>query len=222
MKNYIQELDFTFRQSANSEYAYQMKKYMRGKFEYLGIKSPLRREISKVFLQKENRPPVSSVINISIKLWKKPEREFQYFAQELLCKYLKLVDSTFIDHLEYLLTTKSWWDTVDYIAANLVGSHFQNYPHLINPISKKWCELDNLWLQRTSLLFQLRYKTKTDTDLLFNYIRHHSNSKEFFIRKAIGWALREYSKTDPELVIKFVDSNELSGLSKREALKKIK
>ena len=194
---------------------------MKDKFEFLGIKSPLRRELSHPFLKKSILPPLSSIVPITTQLWKKPEREFQYFAQQLISKYLQKVNSGFIKHLEYLIITKSWWDTVDFIASNLVGPHFNNFPELLHPISEQWCTSNNMWLQRASLLFQLKYKEKTNAPLLFNYIKKHKDSNEFFIRKAIGWALREYAKTDPESVLKFVNFNTLSGLSKREALKNI-
>lgn len=86
-------------------------------------------------------------------------------------------------------------------------------------LTTRWMNSDNMWLQRTCLLFQLKYKTSTDTQLLSSFIKPLSSSNEFFIRKAIGWALREYSKTDPDFVIQFTKENTLSGLSEREALK---
>ena len=222
MNSYITELEIAFQKHSNSENAFHMKKYMKNKFEFFGIKAPLRKEITRDFLHKNNLPNVSSIKDISVQLWEKPEREFQYFGMELLTKYLKLLESDFIHHFEYLITTKSWWDTVDFIAVNLVGKHFLNYPELIIPITNTWVKSDNIWLERTAILFQLKYKSNTDLPLLFNYINMLSHSNEFFIRKAIGWALREYSKTDPQAVIKFVKSHDLSGLSRREALKRIK
>jgi len=222
MNSYITELEIAFQKHSNSENAFHMKKYMRNKFEFFGIKAPLRKEITRNFLRKNNLPNVSFIKDISVELWKKPEREFQYFGMELLTKYLNLLESDFIRHFEYLITTKSWWDTVDFIAANLVGKHFLNHSELIIPITKTWVNSDNIWLQRTSILFQLKYKSNTDLPLLFNYINMLSHSNEFFIRKAIGWALREYSKTNPKIVIEFVNSHDLSGLSRREALKRIR
>ncbi len=222
MKSYITELEIAFKEHSNSENAFHMKKYMKNKFDFFGIKAPLRKEITRNFLRKNNLPNVSFIKDISVELWKKPEREFQYFGMELLTKYLNLLESDFIRHFEYLITTKSWWDTVDFIAANLVGKHFLNHSELIIPITKTWVNSDNIWLQRTSILFQLKYKSNTDLPLLFNYINMLSHSNEFFIRKAIGWALREYSKTNPKIVIEFVNSHDLSGLSRREALKRIR
>ena len=222
MNSYITELEIAFQKHSNSENAFHMKKYMKNKFDFFGIKAPLRKEITRDFLHKTNLPNVSYIKDISVQLWDKPEREFQYFGMDLLTKYSKLVQSDFTYKLEYLITTKSWWDTVDFIAANLVGKHFLNHPGLIIPITKTWVESDNIWLQRTSILFQLKYKSKTDLPLLFDYINILSSSREFFIRKAIGWALREYSKTDSKTVIEFVNSHDLSGLSRREALKRIR
>jgi len=124
-----------------------------------------------------------------------------------------------IKDYQFLIINKSWWDTVDYIASNLVGPYFRIYPEKIAPVTSHWMESRNMWLQRTCLLFQLKYRGDTDTGLLTGFIEQLKDSKEFFIRKAIGWSLREYSKTNPEFVISFVRNNHLSGLSEREALK---
>ena len=222
INNYIQEIKVLFERNANSENAFHMKKYMKDHSEFFGIKSPLRREITKPFLNKENLPPISSIKKITKELWSLPQREFQHFGMELLVKYLKKMTPDYINLFEYILLTKSWWDSVDFTSSNLVGAHFKNYPELIKPTTKKWIASENMWLQRSSIIFQLKYKSTTDTNLLFKYIMLCDDSKEFFIRKAIGWALREYSKTNPELVKEFVDQNpQLSGLSKREALKRI-
>jgi len=222
INNYIQEIKTIFERNANSEKAYHMKKYMKDQSEFFGIQSPLRREITKPFLRNENLPPISSIEKITKQLWSLPQREFQHFGMELLVKYLKKMSSDYINLFEFILLTKSWWDSVDFISANLVGPHLKNFPELIKPTTEKWMVSENMWLQRSSIIFQLKYKNTTDTNLLFKYIRLCDGSKEFFIRKAIGWALREYSKTNPELVKEFVDQNpQLSGLSKREALKRI-
>ena len=123
---------------------------------------------------------------------------------------------------EELITTKSWWDTVDGLAANQVGEHFQRYPELRGKCTKRWMASGNIWLQRTCLIFQLRYKKQTDFELMKSFIIPLAGSKEFFIRKAIGWALRQYSKFEPARVIDFVESQPMSHLSKKEALKLIK
>ena len=150
-----------------------------------------------------------------------PEREWQYFGIELLMHYKKQWKISTIKLVEYGITHKSWWDTVDYIADAWAGEYFKLFPQRIITVTGKWNQSNHMWLQRCSLLFQKKYKKSTDTKLLGRYIIQLSGSKEFFIRKAIGWILREYAKTDPEWVKKFVASTELSPLSRREALKNL-
>lgn len=142
----------------------------------------------------------------------------QYFALELIQKSLKKQDPDFIYFLEELICTRSWWDTVDWIN-KLVGLHFRKYPELIQPVTEKWMSSGNIWLQRVCLIFQLLYKDKTDTALLFDYILRLKDSKEFFIQKAAGWALRQYARTNPAAVRVFVAQHPLAPLTKREALK---
>jgi len=158
---------------------------------------------------------------ILLALWNEPEREFQYAALFLLEKNTKKLTSEHIELAEKLIITKSWWDTVDYLAANIVGTILKKQPKLISTYAEKWIHSNNIWLQRTALLFQLKYKKETDELLLYRYIRTCISSKEFFIQKAIGWVLREYSKVDPDSVIRFVESEDLPALSRREALKVI-
>ncbi|MBS1655677.1 MAG: DNA alkylation repair protein, partial [Bacteroidetes bacterium] len=121
----------------------------------------------------------------------------------------------------YCITHKSWWDSVDQMASDCTGPFFLMYPELTKEVTGKWNRSNNIWLQRSSILFQKAYRVKTDTALLTKYILYCKGSDEFFVRKAIGWALREYSKTDPGWVVKFCKQNKLHPLSHREALKRI-
>ena len=212
-------LENLFRENANPENAFFMKKYMKDKFSFLGIKSPERRALTRAFYKNYNRPDINTLENIVRILWEMEEREFQYFAMELVDKELKIMVRNDVQLFEYFVVNKSWWDTVDFIAANLVGKHLLNFPGLIEQMNKKWISSENMWLNRTALLFQLKYKNDMDAKLLKQNILKCRDSKEFFIRKAIGWVLREYSKTNPVWVSEFVDSTTLSPLSKREALK---
>ena len=123
--------------------------------------------------------------------------------------------------MEYMILQKSWWDTVDGLAGWLVGAIMKNHPSSIRPKTSEWMSSGNIWLQRTCLIFQLGYKKDTDTELLFGFIEQLADHKTFWIRTAIGWALREYSKTNPLAVQDFVNTHQLSPLSKREALKVI-
>ncbi|MCK5369229.1 MAG: DNA alkylation repair protein [Cyclobacteriaceae bacterium] len=219
---YTQYVIEVFSEQHDPVAAAPMAKYMKGKFDYFGIKSPLRKEISKPFLVKNNLPPLDDVPNIMQELWNQPERELQYFALELLQRYEKISPMNWIDLYEGLITQKSWWDTVDGLAASQVGSHFNKVPEQIPSYTQKWMKSENMWLQRTCLIFQLKYRDQTDFDLMKSFIIPLADSKEFFIRKAIGWALRQYSRTDAPAVVDFVAKQPLSNLSSREALRLLK
>lgn len=140
-------------------------------------------------------------------------------ALDYLIALKKELKKESMEKLERLITIKSWWDTVDLLASVLVGELCMRYPELIDSYIHKLAEDHNIWLARTSILFQLKYKERTDAELLGKIIVKNSKSKEFFINKAIGWALREYSKTNPEWVRKFIGDTTLHPLSIREGSK---
>lgn len=217
--HYLKQLERQFEDHRNKEIAVQMEAYMRNQFSFLGIKAPIRKELSKPFLLKLNRPSIDVLNHVIINLWENPYREFQFCAMELTSKYNKELDPNFFTLFEYMITTKSWWDTVDFIASNLVGHLVKQYPTQGTKQINKWRKSENIWLIRTCILFQLKYKTDTDEQLLFSIIEENHTHPDFFIRKAIGWALRQYAKFNPTQVLKFVNEHALSGLSKREALK---
>lgn len=221
MEDFIFKLRQKFLKNTDAGNAAQMKAYMRNQYDFFGIKAPAQVQIRREFLQNQGLPEISRLSKLIPELWEQPEREFQHFAMALLEKYSKKADAGFIEILEWIIVTKSWWDTVDFIAANLVGTHFKRFPELIPVYTEKWMNSGNFWLQRSALLFQLKYKNQTDLKLLFGFIEKLSGSREFFIRKAIGWALREYSKTDPDAIIRFVETHQLQPLSSKEALKVI-
>jgi 3-methyladenine DNA glycosylase AlkD len=221
MDLYLADLHQKFAKHRNSLNAVAMKKYMKGQFEYFGIKSPLRREIITSHIAEMGIPGDDEFESVLYECWSMPEREFQYFAMELAGRVAKKAELCRIDMYVYMAERKSWWDTVDYIASNLVGVHFKQFPDAIIPYTERWMDSENIWLQRVSILFQLKYKNSTDLTLLTRSIDRLSGSKEFFINKAIGWILREYSKTDPGWVTDYVSTHakQLAPLSKREALK---
>ncbi|MBN1300129.1 MAG: DNA alkylation repair protein [Melioribacteraceae bacterium] len=221
-KEYYNEVIKTFELNADPVNALPMKKYMKDQFEFYGIKTPIRREISKKFYSQNFLPAAENLKKLVEDFWKLPQREAQYFAVGLLEKFIKTSDQSAIDLYEYMIVNKSWWDIVDAIAVNLVGELLKKYPELIPGKTEEWMNSGNMWLQRTAILFQLKYKSRTDVKLLTGFIKRLMHSREFFIRKAIGWALREYSKTDPAMVIEIVDLLGLTGLSRREALRLIK
>lgn len=204
---------------ANAENAIAMKAYIKNQFNFFGIKTPERRMILKECIRGNAIKNKSELNDIAKELWTQPERELQYCAIEILMAYKKLWEEDTIEIIEYCLTNKSWWDTVDPLSYDCAGSYFKSNPPLIIDITGRWNRSENKWLKRSSLLFQKNYKNETDSSLLAKYILHLSSSPEFFIQKAIGWILREYAKTNPDWVRKFVGETQLASLSQREALK---
>ena len=194
---------------------------MKNNFEFYGIKAPDRRVIQRPFLLSAFLPPKSELETIIRSLWSKPQREYQYFAQELLAKYVKQLEKEDIKLLEFLVENKSWWDTVDFIAPKLIGEYFKIYPNQRDIYVNKWLKTENIWLQRSAILFQLKYKNQLDTEVLERVINALLGSNESFINKAIGWILREYSKTNPAWVIEFAKNTSLHKLSRREGLRLI-
>lgn len=221
MIKYVNDVKTEFEKHRNQNNATQMKAYLKDKFEFIGIKSPERRDLSQPFWTKATLPKIDELWPAIWQFWEQPEREFQHFALELVVKYHKEVAKDWIRHYHYLITEKSWWDTVDFISTTLVGQYFKKFPEHIPSVTEKWMQSGNIWLQRSCLIFQLKYKKETDTRLLSSFIIPLSESKEFFIAKAIGWALREYSKCNPDWVVDFVQKNTLRPLSKREAIRRI-
>jgi len=222
MHAYVRSIKSLYDQHANPAEAVPMKKYMRNQFEFLGIKTPVRTALMKEFIKEHGLPLLDELDAVARELWSLPQREFQYTANGLIGRLQKNLDPDFISTLEYLVVTKSWWDTVDALAGDTIGVHFKRFPKVREKYLKKWRKSDNFWLRRTAILFQLNYKDETDFDLLCGIIRENLGSDEFFINKAIGWALRQYAWTNPAPVKKFVKATKrLSPLSQREALKNI-
>jgi 3-methyladenine DNA glycosylase AlkD len=220
---YIEGIMKLLHLNRDKEKAKPMKSYMKNHFEFFGIPSPQRKEIFKQFFIENGYPEYDDLHTVINLLWDLPEREYQYFALSILDKRKKDLTSEDVPFLEYLIVTKSWWDTIDAISPNYIGIIFKENPTIIDDYVKKWLDSENIWLKRSAILYQLKYKKDTNEDRLFHIITNLAQSDEFFIRKAIGWALREYSKTNPSAVITFVTENEnkLSSLSKREGLKVI-
>jgi 3-methyladenine DNA glycosylase AlkD len=221
MHSYTKGLITLFKNYSNAGQAAGAKAYMRNQFEFFGLKANTWRTLHNEYAKKK-LPAFEEAVPIIKELWLLPQRELQYAAVELLAKYKKEWDKNIIKLIEFIITHKSWWDTVDHAASELCGPYFKLFPGQTEKITGKWNRSGNFWLQRSSIMFQKHYKKETDTVLLSQYILHLRNSREFFVQKAIGWALREYSKTDAGWVIQFVSKNKLAPLSRREALKRIK
>lgn len=219
MNEYVLALKDLFEAHANPEQAGPMAAYMRDQFPYLGIKSQQNGELQRQFYAEHGLPPLSELDELLRDLWSLPQREFQYVGVGLLGRFEKTLPAEFVETMEYLIVTKSWWDTVDSIAGGTLGVHFKRYPQVREAALAKWRKSGNFWLRRSCILFQLGYKNETDFALLKDIIRENLGSKEFFINKAIGWALREYTRIDPQGVRDFVAATPLNPLSAREALK---
>ncbi|MDI5896303.1 DNA alkylation repair protein [Flavobacterium algoritolerans] len=220
--NFILALETDFTANKNPENAFAMAKYMKNNFPFFGIKTEERRRIFKE-IWKENKNEVSANARVIVlDLYSKPEREFHYCAIEILIKELKgnyIKDDILL--IEKILVNNSWWDSVDTISKYILGEYLLEFPLETKNVIELFSESENIWLNRSAILFQLGYKQKTNADFLFSECLKQAHSKEFFIQKAIGWALREYAKTNPETVKNFVLNNNLKPLSTKEALKNI-
>lgn len=215
-------LQALFEAHADPVQAEPMAAYMRNQFEYLGIKTPQGAALQKQYYAEHGWPSLGELDPLIRDLWALPQREFQYVAIGLLDNFKQELPPEFIETLDYLIVTKAWWDTVDSIAGTVVGAHFKHHPQIKVVWLDQWRQSDNFWQRRTALLFQLNYKKETDFPLLCAIIRENLGSKEFFINKAIGWALRQYSRVDAasaQAVREFVAETPLQPLSAREALK---
>ena len=218
----INTLKSLFNNASDAEKAAKMSSYMKNQFLYLGVQKPERAALEKAFIKANDKRSYTELKETILTLWNQPEREFQYTAMELMIKSKIWNHAEAITLFETCVLEKSWWDTVDLLASRMIGPYFQQFPEQRDVYIERWLNGDNMWLQRTCIIFQLNYKSATDEALLFACITKHMGSKAFFIRKAIGWALRQYARTNPEAVIQFVNSHPLSPLSRREALKHFK
>lgn len=207
-----------FIENRNEDNAKYMKAYMKDNFEYLGIKTPLRKELEKELLKEKSKEALIDKDFVKM-LWNYEYRELQYVALDYLVKQKKKLQKEDINFIKDLIITKSWWDTIDLIASHLVEELCKKYPELIDEYILDWSKESNMWLRRTAILTQLKFKSDTKTDILEKIIQANIEDEEFFIRKAIGWVLREYSKTNKEWVSEFVANNRLSKLSEKEASK---
>lgn len=208
-----------FRSAAGPEKAAPMSAYMRDQFPFLGIPTPERKKLSRDFFKTVNKTVVDW--DFVFKCWKQPEREFQYLAVEYLTKLKVILTPADIPNLREIAAAKSWWDTVDGLDV-IIGDIVLRYPE-VDDTMLNWSEDDNFWIRRIAIDHQLLRKEKTNTQLLERILVNNFGQTEFFINKAIGWSLREYSKTNPHWVRDFIGRhrNEMTPLSIREAGKYI-
>lgn len=216
LSNLVKELE----QHRNELLAESMEKYMQDKFRFLGVRGATRTKIYKKYFPDARKTKVIDWDFVE-RCWNKEEREFQYVVVYYLKAMQKFLKRDDISRLKYLIVTKSWWDTVD-LLAKVVGSlviRTEGY----DQIMLEWSKDSNIWLRRVAILYQLSLKDKVDKQVLDKILVNNLGDSEFFINKAIGWALRDYSKFNPEWVREFIKKNKenMANLSIREASKYI-
>jgi 3-methyladenine DNA glycosylase AlkD len=199
-----------------------MRAYMKDVAPYLGVTAPARRAVLRPIWKAVGRAPTAEALGCAAAaLWALDEREFVYAAIDLLAFSRRVLDeASLVEIVEPLVISKSWWDSVDGLQGAAVGPLVRRYPDLVAVI-ERWAASDNRWLIRSAIIHQLGFGADTEVELLFALCRQHAHQPEFFIAKAIGWALRDYSYVDPAAIEHFVAATPLRLLSKREALKAI-
>lgn len=220
--SFVNTLELAFQKHSNPENAFAMSKYMKNKFPFFGLKTEERRKIFKEIWKQNKNEVAGNARKIALELYSKPQREFHYCSIEILIKQLKgNYKKDDIQLIEKLIVTNTWWDSVDTIAKYILGEYLLEFPMETKNVIARFSKSDDMWLNRSAILFQLNYKQKTDFEILKAECNNHKMSKEFFIQKAIGWALREYAKSNPDAVKEFVSKANLKPLSTKEALKNI-
>ena len=217
---FLERLTASFEKNRDPVRAADMTAYVRGQFAFVGIGSPQRETLIRAAAEELGMPTERDLTDLALACWKRKDRDYKYAACKMLRRHAGALSRDFLGVAERLITTKSWWDTVDELAAHVVGPLVKRHA-MLGETMDRWIGSENIWLARTAILHQTRYEGDTDERKLFAYCLRRAPDTEFFIRKAIGWSLREYAKTHPAAVKRFVSENEalLSGLSSREALK---
>ena len=202
--------------------AVAMSRYMKDRFAFLGLPRPIYQPLTKpLLLELRAGATEKSLMEMAARLWKLPEREYQYLAGDLLDRYRRLLTPACLPHLQSLLQQKAWWDSVDQLTGRVLGPLVLAHPELRSEMDR-WSQHPDFWLRRAAIIHQLAHGSQTDVRRLFAYCERNLSDPEFFIRKAIGWALRQHAKRDETAVRAFVEAHpELSPLSRREALKRL-
>jgi 3-methyladenine DNA glycosylase AlkD len=218
-----QELDECLALVADPAKAVPMRAYMKDQFEFWGVPAPQRRQVSREFwprLKAEADQP--RLLALAQALWLRPQREAQYVACDALADFAKHLDTNALPTLEHLLAHRTWWDVVDTLAPHVYGHLARVYPTPMRAVLDQYSTHANFWHRRVALLHQFTYRAKTDAELLFAYCAANARHPEFFVQKAVGWALRQYARVDAPAVRQFVAQHpELAPLSRREALKRV-
>lgn len=197
-----------------------MEGYMKGHFEFYGVKAPIRKDVLRKIKPSIKELDTEETIQLVEALWLDNKRESQYMGIDILVLKNKYLEISHLSRIEKLITEKSWWDSVDPLASDIAGGIFVQNEHARMNWIEKWNNSDNMWLNRSALIHQLKYKKNVDLDLLFVLVESHIGSKTVFINKASGWALRQASKYYPQEIRMFIENRpHLSNLTKREGTK---
>lgn len=207
---------------AQSDRAAVMAAYMKHRAEFLGVPAAERKRVSRPFIAAGRTATSDQLLDAADICWAQPEREFQYAAIDLLRRWHTTLLPQSLPRIESLIRERSWWDTVDAVAANVVGPLVARFPELVD-VMDAWVDDSDLWIARASVLHQLTFAGDTDAERLFSAVDRRCGDEDFFMRKACGWALRQYARHDPDAVRAFVTDrgDRLSGLTRREALRRL-
>ncbi|WP_229256950.1 DNA alkylation repair protein [Duganella lactea] len=213
---FLSRLTSALAAAANAERAPAMRAYLREQFDCLGVATPERRAAGRPLLSELKDAGAEKLIEHAHALWRLPEREYQHVALDMLAMYWEKLNSAHIPALLELAQIKSWWDTVDGLSG-IIGDILRYQHHYMDNALRD----NNMWVRRIALLHQLGWCDKTDEQRLLNYCLTLAGEKEFFIQKAIGWALRDYARYAPDAVRIFTreQKERLAPLSFREANK---
>jgi 3-methyladenine DNA glycosylase AlkD len=214
-------------QAADPAKAPQMQAYMKSTMPYRGVSSPVLRQLCREAFTAHPLPTVGQWQRVVLELWRDAAFREERYAAVLLTEsrlYREFLTFDSVPMLEELIVTGAWWDFVDTIAGHSLGAILRAEPRRMKPLMRRWSKDTDMWKRRASILCQLGFKHDTDLKLLYDCIEPNLTHKDFFIRKAIGWSLRQYAWTDPKEVRRYVKANtdRLSGLSVREAMKNIR
>lgn len=220
-RQFANELRQQLAAHANPARALPMAAYMKQRFVFFGIATPDRREAVKPLIAQLGRGPDADwLLAVAETLWGHDERECQYVAADLLVTFAARFEPPQEPRLAALVRAKAWWDSVDLVAAHVYGSLCRRAPELRARVDA-YAVHEDIWLRRVAILHQLTYAGDTDRARLAAILAANLDQPDFFIRKAMGWALRQFARTDPDWVRGWVDAHaaQVSGLTRREALK---
>lgn len=221
-EHFLRQLNLLFQAHAQADLARQMARYMKDQFPFFGIQGPERKALVHQCWREQGPLPVEDLPAFFRLCFDQDQREWQYVVNDLGQKVWRHMDLSFLPLFDELIARKSWWDTVDFLSPKLSGRLLLRYPEVLPQTARRWIAHPNFWYQRAAILLQLDYKAQTDAPLLFELIRLRADSPEFFVQKAAGWALRQYSKVDAQAVSSFLEQAAVAPLTRREGLKWLK